>query len=313
MQRKGEISMSKRAMLVLGTLAVLALAAIKPANADSPSFGRIVYGMTGGTVVLPKDAWQTIDISFNGLAYTQNKFGSNPAYLSYAGDTQGFTNYAAAAAANSIVGNNGNTNEAGAGIVTSGNGGGAFTGPLTNTFVFAAKLGFRAGLGPWATTHVYTADTSASTTPPVLSADTGAGPYPDTSTVLFSADDEAGAFASKTVKNPFSFADTSTANPFGRSWKFYSQDKLNATVDPGTPKHIKIYSANFLGTATYFLGFEDTIKGDYDYNDSVIMATFTAVPEPMFFQLGALLAIGGTCLWRMRRSNKSALQAAQLA
>lgn len=300
--------MSKRALLVLSTLAVLTLAAIRPANADPPSFGRIVYGMTAGFVVLPQDAWQASDSTYGGGQVTYTKAGFPTGFVAYQGDAFGTQTYATAAAANSIAGVDGNTDQGGSGIDTSGTTGGAFSGgPTPNTFIFAAKLGFRASFGPWTDTYVYHATTPA-TTPTLTSAD-----------LLFSENDEAGTVASKTVANPFGFAAVSASdNPYVPTlvpaYKWYSQDSLNAAADTDVAKHIKAYSADILGTKFYFFGFEDKTRkqgGDYDYNDMVFQATFTAVPEPMFFQLGALLAIGGVCLWRMRRSNKTALQAAQ--
>src|SRR5579883_2167800 len=101
---KERCNIMKRFLVTAGALGALALVGAQQANAEVPSFGRLVFAASGGTVVLPRDAWLPTDTNFKGDGNpSHGVFGYN--------DTIGQWDYNSALAS---VGGSGND---GAGLV----------------------------------------------------------------------------------------------------------------------------------------------------------------------------------------------------
>lgn len=276
----------KKLLIVAGAFAAMTLASYVPAKADayvdSPSFGRIVYGMTGGTVVLPQDAWQgdfptgassvalPNDASFAGGSVLVS------GQLRYTGDAMGvgkdFVGVGGAGAVNAIS------------VPTVfGN-----TLSLPKDKVIATKLGFISSYGWNSKIDIYQS--------------------PGGSLVnLFGINTNAGtASGAKIVGDPFAFHYRSNDNAVD----YYSD---NTALNTGnainqTLNHVKAYY--YAPTNKYYIGFEDwnydtsgLSRKRFDYNDSVIEMSFRAVPEPAFYQMASLLSLGAFGMFRMRRRS----------
>jgi len=284
----------KRLLMFAGIVTALALASRTPAKADAfvdpPSFGRIVYGMTGGTVILPQDAWEGAypdgsgttalpgDASFGGGAITPG------GQIHYTGDLFGTpgsnTGYDFAG-----VGGAGAVNAAAVAPVF-----GSGTKPTAN--LLSLKLGFISADGWNSAISVF------------------ATPSISPLTSLFSTNTQAGTLNNATVGDPFGFAytDTVTGNTY------YSDIPANndGTAANKLYNHIHAYTSTAL-PGVYFIGFEDvnfdTIGNPgyhrFDYNDSVIAMTFEEVPEPAFYQMAGLLSLGAFGLLRARKRVQS--------
>jgi len=252
-----------------------------PAKADGyvdpPSFGRIVYGITGGQVVLPQDAWQGAYPDGSGtIAYPGDSAFNGAASAKYVGDALG-TGYSFAGAG-------------GAGAVNATAVSGVFGGASASSEVFATKLGYISSDGATAAISVYT-------TPSI-----------STLTEVFGAGSVVGSSSLVTVTNPFGLAYTSTSPLYA----YYSDDPSNNTGTAANKlyNHIKAYAGTGAWAGYYFVGFEDvnfdTSGAGYrrfDYNDSVMWMTIETVPEPAFYQMGGLLGLGALGLFRLRRRS----------
>jgi len=281
--------------MIVGAVAALSLASRIPAKADPfvdpPSFGRIVYGMTGGAVVLPQDAWQgaypdgsgtaalPADAAFGGGAivigsqtrYTGDLFGTPGSNTGY-----DFAGVGGAGAVNAV---------SVAPVFGSG-------GSNTSASILALKLGFISADGWNSIVSVY--------------------PTPSVSPLvtLFGVNTNAGSLNAVSVGNPFAFAytDTVTGNTY------YSDIPANndGTAANKLYNHVVAYTSSAL-PGVYFVGFEDVnfdTAGNpgyhrFDYNDSVIAMTFEEVPEPAFYQMAGLLGLGAFGLLRSRKRAKS--------
>jgi len=312
----------KKLLLFAGAVGFMALASNAPARADafvdSPSFGRIVFGMTGGTVVLPQDAWQgaypdgsstTIlpnpqDTAFGGAAvttgHTMQFAGDQGALAGTAGTNFGY-DYAGA-----LLYNGGATTVAtnASGIWDSGDP----TKP--QDLVRAFKYGFKAAYAWESQIGIYEAD---GVTKPLVG---------DVVTV-FGAHTNAGdsvPLPGVTVDNPFAFKYWSdgSVSPAIPAFDYYSDNAANNSGYAANTlySHFLAYQVTDPLSAYYndwFIGFEDhnfNVKGAppgqigynrFDFNDTVIEMDFEAVPEPAFYQMAGLLSLGAFGLMRMRR------------
>lgn len=281
----------KRLLLFAGLVGALALASWSPARADvyvdPPSLGRIVYGMTGGAVVLPADAWQGDYPDGSGTPLAPNDAGFAGgaivvgAQIRYAGDAVGagwnFTTVGGAGAVNAAA------------VTPVFNPGGSAS------KILSTKLGF-------ISTEGWNSTVSAYTTPSI-------SPL----TTLFAANTNAGATSLKTVTNPVGLAYTSAIDAFA----YYSDNPANNTGSAANKlyNHIKAYQADAstgIYAGLYFVGFEDlnfepagSKYHRFDYNDTVIQMSFEAVPEPAFYQMAGLLSLGAFGLLRLRRRSAS--------
>jgi len=302
----------KRLLLIAGALGFLALASNAPARADAwvdpPSFGRIVFGITGGTVVLPQDAWQGAYPDGSGVAATpaDSAFGGSAILVGttkqYEGDmgallgTRGtnFYDYATAVAyAGGVTGTATNP----AGVWDSG----SLTKP--KDLIISTKLGFVASYAWESQIGVYGSDGSSK-------------PASGDVVTLFANETGAGTVNSVTVDNPFAFKYWSDGTVKIPTFDYYSDNPANnsGTAANQLYNHVAAYEVTDVNNPFYgywFVGFEDTnfnVKGQpgyhrFDFNDSVIAMTFEAVPEPAFYQMAGLLSLGAFGLLRMRRRS----------
>ena len=286
----------KRLLLFAGAVGFMALASNAPAKADvyvdPPSFGRIVYGMTGGQIVLPQAAWEGAYPDGSGTVIAPNDlgFGGGPVVVGvqtrYAGDLFG------------TPGSNTGYDFAGAGGAGAVNATAVTpvfgSGLLPKADVVATKLGFISQDGWQSAISVYKA------------------PSISPLTTLFGINTNAGSVNSVTVGEPFGMAYTSSTYGFA----YYSDNPANNTGTAANQlyNHIAAYQvtdpmSTFYGD--YFVGFEDVnfdTAGNpgyhrFDYNDSVIQMSFTEVPEPAFYQMAGLLTLGAFGLLRLRRRS----------
>jgi len=307
----------KKLMMVAGALGFLALASYTPAKADAyvdaPSFGRIVYGLTGGLVVLPQDAWQGAYPDASGPTTTpaDTSFGGGAILVGtikqYAGDLVNASRGLASPGSDTGI-------DYSAAVAYNG---GVTTVLLNSTGIFnsgsikpkdlvvSTKLGFVAAYAWESQVGVYGADG-------VTKPSTG-----DVAT-LFGTHTGAGNVGTATVDNPFGFKYWSTGTSKIPAFDYYSD---NAANNSGyAPNQLYTHTKAFLVTdasnpyyGTWFVGFEDTnfnTKGKpgyhrFDYNDTVIAMTFEAVPEPAFYQMAGLLGLGALGLLRRRRATST--------
>lgn len=313
--------MLKRLLLVAGVLGALASASNAPARADafvdSPSFGRIVYGLTGGLVVLPQDAWQGAYPDGSGTSTLPNppdtSFGGAAMLVGttkqYAGDVvnpaRGLTapgadfgiDYAAAVTYNG--GSDTSVLVNATGVFSSGPGAPA-------NLIEATKLGFVAGYGWESQVGVYGSDGTTK-------------PAPGDVVTLFGAHTTAGTSITTTVDNPFAFKYWSEGTAKVPAFDYYSDNPANnsGTATNQLYNHVMAYKVTDVANpffGTWFVGFEDTnydVKGTrgyhrFDFNDTVIAITFEAIPEPAFYQMAALMSLGALALLRVRRRDACA-------
>jgi hypothetical protein len=306
----------KKLLLLAGAVGCLALASKAPARADayvdSPSFGRIVFGMTGGAVVLPQDAWQgaypdgsgptilpnpqdsafgggVIQVGVGNFEYQGDLFGTPGSNLGY--------NYAGAVAyaggATSVVKN------------PNGLFGPDPTNPATpQDHLFTMKLGYKSSYG-WESQIG------------VFGGESGAKPALGDVSTLFGVHSNAGDQNNTVVvDNQFAFKYWSDGTTKVPAFDYYSDNSGNNSGYPANTNfsHVLAYMVNDPSSTyngTWFVGFEDTNysgKGGasyhrFDFNDNVIMMTYEAVPEPAFYQMAGMLSLGAFGLLRMRRRS----------
>lgn len=288
----------KKCLLFAGVACAMALMAPFSARADvwvdKPSFGRIVYGMTGGACTLPADAWQGYYPDGSGTAAVPGDitFGGGPvvvgAQVHYAGDL-------APVAARDWAWVNANPGAVNA------------TPYLLNTFtngvggpqdkVWSVKLGFISDYGWESEVKVHKA--------------TGVKPGAMTTLIPKHTNAAAGLYTA-TVNDPFSFAYVSAGAGATPPYAYYME---NPAWNTGTAanklySHVKAYHWLAGSTDVWFLGFEDWnfdspggIANGYhrfDWNDTVIAMTY-AVPEPAFYQMLGLFGLGALGLAKARR------------
>jgi len=299
----------KRLLLCAAAILTIAAASRLPAKADpyvdAPSFGRIVYGMTGGLVVLPLDAWQGDyptppsspttgnDAGFTGapiLAGTSKQYVGDQ--FGTPGSNTGYTyGYITGTLSQAVT-----TATVGSGVFSSGS-------VLPEDYIVSTKIGFVASYAWLSEVGVYTQGSPGSVDT-LIPANTGASltnNYTDT------------------LNDPFAFKYFSAGGMVGPytvpAFDYYSDPgdyALNSGATANQINHMLAYYINDASAGAYnntwFIGFEDqsydTSGGGhkrFDFNDTVINMTFQAVPEPAFFQLAGLLALGGFGLLRARR------------
>jgi len=250
--------------------AVVGITLSLAAKAEPPSFGRLVYGASNGTIVLPQNAWLGNDTNYGGgvaFDYGPDTFGS-------IGYGQALIN--SGAGGNGAFGNNGAAGVFGSATGLDTNvdgpaGGGTFPGVSSAATLSVGKI---AGFGANTSLKYYT---------------------PNNTATLFNVN----LNGTTNVTNPFAFAIKNTVNAGG--FTFYQQDAAN----PVGSKQAKIYKDTF---DTYWIGFEDIALNngsDADYNDFVFSAVLTPIPEPAFYQMAGLLIAGGVGFVRLRRRKKS--------
>jgi len=280
----------KRNLMFAGIVAMLATALWTPAKADPyvdpPSFGRIVYGMTGGAVVLPQEAWEGAYPDGSGTSALPGDaaFGGGPVatigQIRYAGDLFGVpgANFGYDFAG---VGGLGAVNSTAVATVFG-------TGTKPTADLLTLKLGFVSNQGWESAVSVY--------------------PTPSVSPLvpLFGTHTQAGAVSGVSVGDPFAFNYSSALYGFS----YYSDNPANNTGTAANQlyNHMRAYTSSAL-PGIYFIGFEDVnfdTPGNpgyrrFDYNDTVIAMEFNEVPEPAFFQMAGLLGLGAFGLLRMRK------------
>jgi len=291
-------------MLIAGAAGLLALATYTPAKADTyvdpPSFGRIVYGITGGTVVLPQDAWTGAYPDGSGTIANPNDaaFGGGAILVGtkkqYAGDNFGAPGTNTGISWSTVSGGVTSVAKNLSGVFSSGTG-------AAHDMVVSTKLGFVASYGWESQIGVYGAN---------------GGALPASVATLFGAHTGATTGASTLVDDPFAFEYSCTGVPnVAPAFSYYSD---NAANNSGFPQN-KLYShflayqvtdpTNINWYGHWFVGFEDTnfnVTNNYhrfDYNDNVIDMTFEAIPEPAFFQMAGLLGLGALGMFRARRRS----------
>jgi len=300
----------KRLLMFAGAVGLLAMAGYTPARADAyvdaPSFGRIVYGLTGGTVVLPKDAWQGAYPDGSGPTTTGNDAGFGGGAIlvgtvkQYVGDSMGTPganfgfDYATALA--SVGGTETSVLNNASGMFDSGS-------LMPKDAIVSLKLGFVASYAKASAIGVYGSDgVTKPTSGDVVS--------------LFAPGASAGTVGTATVDNPFAFIYESAGSSSIPAFDYYSDNPANNSGYAANKlyNHVLSYQITDASNPFYgywFIGFEDTnfnTKGNpgyhrFDYNDSVIMMSFEAVPEPAFYQMAGLLSLGAFGLLRMRRRS----------
>jgi len=270
-----------------GIVGALALSMMIPAKADGyvdpPSFGRIVYGMTLGQVVLPLDAWRGSYPDASGpVSYPGDGSFNGAASTTYAGDTFGTPGANTGYYYSYITGTLGQSVNASA--VS-----GVFGGMVASSKVTAMKLGYVSTNGANATISVFSV------------------PSVSTLTTVFDPTDAVGSLkVTPPIDNPFGLAYTSTSPLYA----YYSDNPSNNTGTAANKlyNHIKAYAGTGDWAGYYFVGFEDVNFDSsgagyhrFDFNDSVIWMTIETVPEPAFFQMAGLLSLGAFGLLRLRR------------
>jgi len=280
----------KKFLMFAGVVGALALSTIVPAKADpyvdTPSLGRIVYGVTGGSVVLPSDAWTGSVPGVSGTTAVPNDWSysqlqdlvnhpeyagddSLPAASKYAWYDTGTSSLVYSAAADHTAdGTLGVTAGITASDVTK-----ALTFPAGD--VLAIKLAYVSDYGTkegiWVHDSSYHQLLAAGTI----------------------------ATASGSVAS------------VGDLWSLYcgatslvSVD--SAILDAGYNHFKAYYVGSGPNTGHYYVGVEDWPNDGstrWDWNDTVLDITIQTVPEPAFYQMGGLLGLGALGLFRLRRRS----------
>jgi len=278
----------KKFLLFAGVIGALVLSAVVPAKADPyvdpPSFGRIVYGVTGGAIVLPSDAWTgyvpgvggttavPADVTYSQLQDLVNHpeyAGDNslPAAKAYAWYDMGTSK---------LVYNDTNDGIADGNLVETA---GVISSDITKVLTFpggdvtAVKLAYISDYG---------------TKESIWAHD---GSYHQ----LLAA----GSIATS----------IGTVNSVGDLWSLYCDATSLVSVDSAVLdagyNHFKAY---YVGegdfTGHWYVGVEDWPNDGstrWDWNDTVLDITIETVPEPAFFQMAGLLSLGAFGLLRLRR------------